>query len=73
MALAVLWLVLGYVAPSTGPGNESKTTARNLSNMDFAGLVGMFVRGVALVVVSVLVGLLVARFWPKRPGASDDE
>jgi hypothetical protein len=33
----------------------------------------MFVRGVALVVASVLVGLLVARFWPKRPGASDDE
>ena len=73
MALAVLWLVFGYVAPSTGPGSESKATGRNLSNMDFAGLVWMFVCGVALVAASVLIGLVVARLWPTRPGTPDDE
>ena len=54
MAVAVLWLALGYVAPSTGPGPSPKGTSRNLSDMDFAGLVSTFLSGVALVVASVL-------------------
>jgi hypothetical protein len=73
MAIAVLWLVFGYVAPSTESGTSPKGTSRNLSNMDFAGLVSTFLWGVALVVACVLIGLAVARFWPKRlTGVNDD-
>ena len=73
MAVAVLWLVFGHVAPSTGPGPSPKGTSRNLSDMNFADLVSTFLSGVALVVASVLIGLVVARFWPKRPTDGDDE
>ena len=73
MAVAVLWLVFGYVAPSTELGASPKGTSRNLSNMNFAGLVWTFLRGFALVAASVLIGLVVARFWPRRSTDADDE
>ena len=73
MAVAVLWLVFGYVAAPTAPGTSAPKTGRNLSNMDFAGLVWTFLGGVGLVAACVLIGFVVARFWPKRPPDADDE
>ncbi len=72
MAIAVLWLVFGYVvSPTSAPGTPQ--TGRNLSNMDFAGLAWTFLYGMGLVAACVLIGLAVAKLWPKRTTDADDE
>ena len=73
MAIAVLWLVFGYIAPSTSPGTSPKETSHSFSNMNFGELVSTFLGGVALVVVATLVGALVARLWPQRKTGENDQ
>jgi hypothetical protein len=73
MAVAVMWLVFGYAAPSSGPSSSPKGTSHSLSNMNFGELVTTFLCGVALVAGCIVIGVVVAGFWPRREGGREDE
>jgi hypothetical protein len=72
MAVAVMWLMFGYVAPSSGPSSSPKRTSHNLPNMSFGELATTFLCGVALVAGCIAIGVVVARFWPRREGGRED-